>query len=174
MDRSTVTYTTYWCAPVRQPVQEYYFKGTYTKEEPNPFTGRHCSFQALQLIEKGHVCVSADPELGKPRSFPFAGFYSCMVGNPLAQRNNSKTSPKDCPSGYSQHLAMVDNDCAISYCLKSGIRSPILQMPIHLPLFINIPERSLNDSYNFYLWATDGSLWLKNASTAQATTTYSR
>ena len=167
VDRSTVTYKTYWCAPVGQPVQEYFFGGTYTKEEPNPFTGRHgcpTSFQALQLTEKGHVCVSADRELGKPRSFPFAGFYSCMVGNPLAQRNNSKTSPKDCPSGYSQHLAMVDNDCAISYCLKSGILSAIQMMPIQLPPFINIPERSLNDSYNFYLWATDGSLWLKNAS----------
>ena len=166
VDRSTVTYKTYWCAKDGQPVQEYYFGGTYTKEEPNPFTGRHgcpTSFQALQLTEKGHVCVSADRELGKPRSFPFAGFYSCMAGNPLALRNNSKTPPKDCPTGYSQHLAMVDNDCAINYCLKSGTLSSIQRMPIQLPPFINIPERSLNDSYNFYLWATDGSLWLKNA-----------
>ena len=168
-DKTTVTYKTYWCAPHGQghPIEEYYFGGTYTNEEPNPFTGRHgcpTSFRALKLTEKGHVCVSADPELGKPHSFPFAGFYSCMNGNPLARRNSSDGFPRECPSGYSQHLAMVDNDCAISYCLKAGILSAIQQMPIQLPPFMNIPESSLNDTYNFYLWATDGSLWMKNAS----------
>ena len=139
-------------------------------EEPNPYTGRHgcpTSFRALRFTGKGHVCVSADPELGKPRSFPFAGFYSCRNGNPNARRNNSSTFPRDCPTGYSQHLAMVDNDCAISYCLKAGILSAIQQMPIQLPPFMNIPENALNDTYNFYLWATDGSLRVKNASEEQ-------
>ena len=184
MDRSTITYKTYWCvrSGSSQPEQQYFFGGIFTKDTPNPFTGTTgcpTSFNPVRFTGSGHVCVSADPELGRPRSFPFAGFYSCRAGNPLARRNDSPDTspdPRECPQGFTQHLALVDNNCDVNYCLRAGILAGIQRMPVQLPPFMNLPSSAFNDTQTFYLFAVDGSVWVNNytnaASSMRAWTVY--
>ena len=170
MDRSTVAYNTYWCvrSGAPQPEQQYFFGGIFTKETPNPITGTigcPTSFQQVRFTSSGHVCVSADPELGRPRAFPFAGFYSCRAGNPLARSNNSSNTssdPRDCPQGFTHHLALVDNNCEVSYCLRAGALAGIQQMPIQRPPFMDLPSSAFNDTQTFYLFTADGSVWVNN------------
>ena len=178
VDRSTVAYKTYWCvrSSASQPEQQYFFGGIFTKDTPNPFTGTigcPTSFHPVRFTGSGHVCVSADPELGRPRSFPFAGFYSCRAGNPLARRGNSSDTspdPRECPQGFTQHLALVDNNCEVSYCLRSGTLAGIQRMPVKLPPFMDLPSSAFNDTQTFYLFAVDGSVWVNNYTTAASST----
>ena len=174
MDRSTVAYNTYWCvrSGAPQPEQQYFFGGIFTKDTPNPITGTigcPTSFHPVRFTSSGHVCVSADPELGRPRSFPFAGFYSCRAGNPLARRNDSSrttSDPRECPQGFTQHLALVDNNCEVSYCLRAGALARIQRIPVQLPPFMDLPSSAFNDTQTFYLFTVDGSVWVSNHTTA--------
>ena len=178
VDRSTVSYKTYWCVRrgADQPEQQYFFGGIFTKETPNPITGTigcPTSFHAVRFTSSGHVCVSADPELGRPRAFPFAGFYSCIAGNPLARRNDSSAAspdPRDCPQGFTQHLALVDNNCEVSYCLRAGALAGIQRMPVKLPPFMDLPSSAFNDTQTFFLFTVDGSVWVNNYTTSAGTT----
>ena len=73
------------------------------------------------------MCVSSDYELDGTTSLPFAGFHSCISGNPLAIDFNhygvctsGSASPKGCPCGFSQHLTDITNNCQINYCVGTG------------------------------------------------------
>ena len=144
-------YKTYWCA--RSTSKEstlYYFGGIYTTSTPNPLTGTHrcpIHFHSLRFTSKGRVCVSGDHELGKPQSLPFGGFHSCDTGNPLVN-SMQKPYPKSCPKGFSQHLALVADNCEIRYCLRSGSLSKILQTPIQLPPYMDLPDSFINKTDN--------------------------
>ena len=159
---SIAEFKTYWCARSTSNARNlYYFGGIYTTSTPNPLTRTHgCPnhFQSLKFTSKGHVCVSGDNELGRPQSLPFGGFHSCDAGNPLAKTDQA-TSPRSCPQGFSQHLALVDDDCEIKYCLRSGSLSNILQTPIQLPPYMDLPDSFINQTNNFYIMDVEGNLW---------------
>ena len=79
-------------------------------------------FTPLHFGEDVKVCVSSDYELGYAASIPFAGFESCIAGNPLAASSfNASESPNNwphtCPHGYAQHLVAVDEGCEINFCV---------------------------------------------------------
>ena len=159
---SIAEFKTYWCARNTSEAQNlYYFGGIYTTSTPNPLTRTHgCPnhFQSLKFTSKGHVCVSGDNELGRPQSLPFGGFHSCDAGNPLVKTDQA-TSPRSCPEGFSQHLALVDDDCEINYCIRSGSLSNILQTPIQRPPYMNLPDSFVNQTNNFYIVDAEGNLW---------------
>lgn len=65
----------------------YLFGGVYSTTTPNPLTGsQKCPNRFYPRVLGGHayVCISDDYELGYQYSLPFAGFFSCSAGNPLA------------------------------------------------------------------------------------------
>jgi hypothetical protein len=127
------------------------------------------------------ICVSDDYELGYRYSLPFAGFYSCKAGNPLAlkersdllQSNGQKSMltdfmmssgmasyPMTCPKGYSQHLATVDNGCSIHYCIKAGALSGQGLPKIQRPPFMEAPRDSPKAVENSTIVLDDnGELW---------------
>ena len=161
---SMATFQTFWCAAPNTGRQEnhYYFGGIYTGSTPNPLTGTHgCpnTFRPLKFTSKGHLCISADNELGRPQSLPFGGFHSCSSGNPFAKHTDKNLSPKECPKGFSQHLALVDDDCEVKYCLRSGALSNILQTPIMRPPFMDLPDSFLNETNNLYIVDVEGNIW---------------
>ena len=150
-------YKAYWCVATKKVLganSGYFFGGVYTDKTSNPITQTKSCPPNYNTLRFGtnllmYICVSDDYELGYKYSMPFAGFFTCHHGNPLAISNqplaklmqahpNSRSSdsvklssflyqegpgqwPKKCPSGYSQHLLTIsEDDCAIHYCIKSG------------------------------------------------------
>ena len=167
-----VRYTTWWCVALGKvpPQTGLLFGGVYTSTKPNPVTHKlSCPdyFQDMRFGLNGHVCVSNDYELGLKYAEPFAGFDSCTVGNPLAvslglrSTDPSKWPKFHCPSGYSQHLAMVDEDCDINYCIKSGILTEYGSTAVKRPPFVQLPT-SVADNTPVGLFTTDGQLIVKN------------
>ena len=88
---SRATYNLYWCVatgPVT-PDSGYLFGGLFTSKVDNPVTrAASCppTFFPLKVADRAdlHVCISDDYELGEQYSLPFAGFISCVAGNPLS------------------------------------------------------------------------------------------
>lgn len=74
------------------------FGGIYNKIKVNPLTGsKSCPphFQAQHFGPDGmFICISDDFELGSTYSVPFAGFFSCSAGNPLASKNPNNNNGK--------------------------------------------------------------------------------
>ncbi|XP_046561638.1 macrophage-expressed gene 1 protein-like [Haliotis rubra] len=159
---SEATYIMHWCAATGPVSQEtgYLFGGLYTSQLNNPLTqGKTCpvNFYTRTLGKDLHICISDDYELAMKYSMPFGGFISCTTGNPLdmnprpeGNKNStlpslhsflqkSKSWPKDCPKGYSQHLAYVDQGCEINYCLKAGFLSEVGFPKIRRPPFQSAP-----------------------------------
>ncbi|XP_052801692.1 macrophage-expressed gene 1 protein-like [Mya arenaria] len=156
---STASYAAYWCAATGQVKSNsgFLFGGLFTQTTSNVVTqSQSCplKFYPVKLLKELTICISDDYELGYQYSLPFAGFYTCKAGNPLALaerkellKSSSETSmltsfmlasgpsayPHGCPEGYSQHLAEVDDGCSINYCVKTGSLSaqglPIVQRP---------------------------------------------
>lgn len=179
-------YSTYWCAATGQVKDHsgYLFGGLYTKTVVNPVTGTAgcpLKFYPQRFGPEGmFVCISDDYELAARYSLPFAGFFSCSSGNPLVLvksvgvaivpglENRLYTAgpsswPKRCPTGYSQHLAVIDEDCEINYCVKANSLSsqglPVIKRPpFHSPPKMNynitIPLAIVNDD--------TGRVWLKD------------
>lgn len=124
------------------------------------------------------VCVSDDYELGFEYSVPFAGFYSCRSGNPLMlgqhsekkllksghslgaylQNSGSDHWPKGCPSGYSQHIATVENSCEIDYCVVADAFSNHGLPPLRQPPYMDIPAEGFEDSLSYSI-SDDGLTW---------------
>ena len=169
---SKAEFKTFWCARNSSEAQNlYYFGGIYTASTPNPLTSTHgCPnhFQSLKFTSKGRVCVSGDNELGRPQSLPFGGFHSCDAGNPLA-KTDQDASPVSCPEGFSQHLALVDDDCEIKYCLRAGALSNFLQTPILLPPYMDLPDSFINQTNNLYILDVKGNLWENTGNGAEWT-----
>ena len=160
-------YRTFWCGATESDVvTNHLFGGIFSNDRPNPFTGSlTCpqNFDKLKLAADGFICMSNDKELGSPFAFPFAGFYSCEHGNPLAS-NTSNSSQPNCPAGYAQHLGMIDNDCEINYCLKAGVLSIFKNENIIRPPFMDLPLSILNKSRDYFLLASNGSIWVNRHS----------
>lgn len=152
-------YTTYWCAAEGPIAQDsgYLFGGLYSSTTNNVITkAKKCpiKFYPQRFGPKGmYVCISDDYELGAKYSLPFGGFISCSAGNPLAMTSRkglAKVSmgsgpsamPKHCPHGYSQHLAVIDEDCEITYCTKTNSLSSQGLPTIRRPPFHQKPTRN--------------------------------
>ncbi|KAK3095443.1 hypothetical protein FSP39_014737 [Pinctada imbricata] len=147
-------YSSYWCVARGSVPQQsgFEFGGLYTDKVPNLLTGsKSCPlfFYPLKMGESLKICVSDDFELGYRYSVPFAGFFSCVTGNPLMVKNSNRPLaiylgaqsnwPKGCPNGYSSHLAAIENGCEINYCVQSQAFSGRGLPPIRRPPFINLP-----------------------------------
>uniref|UniRef100_A0A673K1E5 Macrophage-expressed gene 1 protein n=1 Tax=Sinocyclocheilus rhinocerous TaxID=307959 RepID=A0A673K1E5_9TELE len=130
---------TYWCSAT-QKIPEYsgyLFGGLYGPSLQNPLTkSNSCppNYFAQKFLSNGMmVCMSNDYEAGTRFSVPFAGFFSCQSGNPLAKGQNR------CPPQFSQHLAAISDGCQILYCVQSGVFTGGQLKPVHLPPFTSPP-----------------------------------
>ena len=175
-DQYTADYKAYWCVDTEKKIAAnsgYMFGGVFTDKIKNPLTqSNSCpvNFNALKFGTNPQmsVCVSDDYELGFRYSLPFAGFFTCDTGNPLAlsseplvklmqatrvgsnqpvklssfmYQEGPKNWPKTCPVGYSQHLlTMTDSGCAVHYCVKAGFFSNTSLPSIRRPPFSIKPE----------------------------------
>ena len=180
----TGNYKIYWCVDTRlvQEKSGYMFGGLYSSISVNPLTQtRSCPnyFYPLRFGEDTHVCVSDDYELGYALSAPFAGFESCTAGNPLATKSSGgglkmqfgllevdpNAWPHRCPTGYTQHLASMEQSCEINYCVKAGTLDEKGLPSIKLPPYRKYPSINSN-SYNVLsIMSPTGDMWKKDDST---------
>lgn len=156
-------YKTFWCAPsyTRHPNTGYLFGGLYSNDLNNPMTrSQSCPSQYNPLNFGSHakVCVSDDYELGGPFSLQFGGFFSCIAGNLLSltqkqSRNSSSflssqsSWPMQCPPGFTQHLAMVERDCRVNFCVKAGSLLKPRDLEIVMPPFEPKPAITGNSTW---------------------------
>ncbi|XP_064641870.1 macrophage-expressed gene 1 protein-like [Lineus longissimus] len=188
---SAATYKAYWCAATGEVQQNsgFLFGGIFTKTSSNPLTktqGCPVRFYPLRLGEFMRVCVSDDYELGYRYSVPFAGFFSCRTGNPLVFNSHLKSQlkssgelslsgyvhasgpgswPHRCPSGYSQHLATVDANCEIDYCVKANALIDQGLPNVRRPPFNPLPGLELNQTDLLFIIGPAKRVWVKNDST---------
>lgn len=173
-------YSTYWCAATGQlqPNHGYLFGGLYNKLMVNPVTGTaNCppKFYPQNFgPENMYVCISDDYELASQYSIPFAGFFSCSTGNPLALKKNTaleiqlhsdgpRSWPKACPQTYTQHLAVVDENCEINYCVKANSLSDHGLAIVRRPPFLSFPKMNRNITIPLTLINDDtGKIWFKS------------
>lgn len=169
---SVVNYNAYWCVDPGQVKQNsgYLFGGYYTSTTANPFTGtKSCPryYVPLHFGEDMHICVSDDYELGTTSSIPFAGFESCIKGNPLAATNPSQSNenswPHACPVGFSQHLVTVDENCEINFCVKSGAFNQQRTLPPRLPPFRKRKQMNPNATDTLIV-VGNSDIWFKTES----------
>jgi hypothetical protein len=66
----------------------------------------------------------------------FSGLAASVMGN------GASAMPKHCPLGFSQHLAVIDEDCEINYCTKTNFMTPQGLPPIKRPPFHKKPSRN--------------------------------
>ena len=179
------------------PDSGYLFGGLFTSKVENPVTrAASCppSFFPLIVGDKGdlHVCISDDYEFGEEYSLPFAGFISCVAGNPLSvahstgqgqAQNKAKAAglssksqrtlkrffeekaqkwPMRCPDGYSRHLATVDQGCQINYCVRLGAMAGPVLSPIKRPPFVSAPPVLIPPSDNVVIFDPATNTWAKN------------
>ena len=157
------TYRTFWCAPQRNKSANsggYLFGGLFSNDFTNPVTrSRNCPLHyiALKFGIQAKVCVSEDTELGQQYSLSFGGFFSCKAGNilridkPSGVLVNPDQWPMKCPSGFTQHLAMVESDCRVNYCVKAGSLQTPQDLEIIMPPFE--PKPSARENASRFLYA---------------------
>ena len=181
------TYKAYWCAPKDHAHENrgFLFGGLYTSTMYNPVTkDTTCPsrFYPLQLLTDLIICVSDDYEQDLKNSLPFAGFFSCKSGNPLVLEAATILKPTgsqdaftkytknqeplswshECPSGFSQHLATVEDGCEVNYCIKTGALSFLGLPKIKRPPFMKLPHDSylLEDAdESEFIFSDDGNMW---------------
>ncbi|XP_065908837.1 macrophage-expressed gene 1 protein-like [Dysidea avara] len=179
-------YETYWCVAtgVVPDQSGFLFGGLYSSTASNPLTkAMSCPshYYPLRFGQDTQVCVSDDYELGYHLSAPFAGFESCRAGNPLATQKadgtikmsfgklsiDPNTWPHRCPTGYTQHLASMEQFCEINYCVKAGTLDDSGLPPIKLPPYRKYP--SLNEhTYNVIsIISGKGNMWIQDNITKQ-------
>ena len=162
---TTARFNSYWCAAIgKVPYNTgYLFGGLFTSRKVNPVTRDYSCpehYIRLRLGTDITVCVTNDYELGGASSLPFAGFHSCLTGNPLAAERNG-TSPKRCPCGYSQHFADMIGNCQVNYCVRNG-RLKIKQLPeAILPPFKRKPVENQWSTDTKSVQTVDGELWVR-------------
>ena len=168
---TTVNYNAYWCVAPGHVSQNsgYLFGGYYTSTVANPFVGtKSCPryYMPLRFGEDMTICVSDDYELGTPMAIPFAGFDSCVTGNPLAATDPSPANkaawPHACPVGFSQHLAAVDENCEINLCLKSGAFNKQQTLPPRLPPLRKRKQMNPNSTDTLVVFGINGVMWYKD------------
>lgn len=184
---ASATYSAHWCASKGHVDQNhgYLFGGLYTSTSSNPLTqSASCPsrFYPLRLLNGLVICVSDDYELGLKDSLPFAGLFSCKSGNPLSLQSSSNSSllqsaghqhslmayminqgspswPRECPRGFSQHLAVVDNGCEINYCIKTGALTSQGLPKVKRPPFMPLPHNIYQIVDPAYVFNDDGTVW---------------
>lgn len=157
------TYKSYWChaKPDSELPQNsgYLFGGLFSDQTSNFVTrSKSCPqyYNAMTITSKIKVCISDDYELGTKSAVPFGGFYSCMHGNPLVKSSNKKT----CPTGFSNHLATMDNFCEVMYCAQTGALSELKFPRVQVPPYTSIPAESLESTAD-YVISRDGTMWMQ-------------
>ena len=177
-------YQTYWCVDTGRVHDNsgYMFGGLYSSIAVNPLTRtKSCPnhFYPLRFGEDTHICVSDDYELGYGLSIPFAGFESCSAGNPLATKSSSgelkmnlgvlkvdpSSWPHRCPTGYTQHLASMEQSCEINYCVKAGTLGENGLPPVKLPPYRKYPNLNPNLYNVMSIVSAKGNLWQKDNET---------
>ena len=177
-------YQMYWCVDTGRVHDNsgYMFGGLYSSIVVNPLTRtKSCPnhFYPLRFGEDTDVCVSDDYELGYGLSIPFAGFESCSAGNPLATKSSSgelkmslgklkvdpRTWPHRCPTGYTQHLASIEQSCEINYCVKAGTLGEKGAPPVKLPPYRKYPHLNHNTYNVMSVVSAKGNLWQKDNET---------
>lgn len=85
----------------------------------------------------------------------------------LASENggDSFSGPKRCPNGYSQHLVTVDNQCEISYCIKTGAFQDKKLKPVKRMPFSPRPGTNPNTTEAILIVGVNGQVWYKNLTT---------
>ena len=172
---SAAHYQAYWCvAPPGEEIPQntgYLFGGFYTSTTSNPVTNSMTCpkyFTPLHFGEDVKVCVSSDYELGYAASIPFAGFESCIAGNPLAASSfNASESPNNwphtCPHGYAQHLVAVDEGCEINFCVQMGAFNTKKLLPARIPPFRKNPKYKINVTETLVVIGIHGNIWVRDA-----------
>ena len=173
-DTTIANYETFWCLVLDHPEQYrgYLFGGFYTSTDINLVTGlQSCpSYYRVQKIAVDvSICVSNNYELGFSHAVGFAGFHSCLVGNPLSIPAGRASTfppiadwPHNCPGGYSQHLVAVQDGCEISVCLENGAFQPKSLLPPRVPPF---QTKSAHMSYATdkpTIMGSDGGIIVRN------------
>ncbi|XP_005369762.1 macrophage-expressed gene 1 protein [Microtus ochrogaster] len=145
----------YWCVASSQISQNsgLLFGGVFTDKSINPVTNEQScpsGYLSLSLLQNLKVCVSMDHELGHKFSVPFGGFFSCTKGNPLVNSSTSRDLGESflqkCPGGFSQQLAVINDGCQVSYCVKAGIFTKDSLAPVRLPPYTQLPLMSQSDT----------------------------
>lgn len=133
-------YTSYWCqAKAESNVQKesgFLFGGLYSDKTHNLVTQeKTCPqyFNSVVLASNINICISDFYKIGRKSAMLFGGFFSCQNGNPLI------AGIKSCPAGFHYHLAAVENDCGIFYCVKAGQGSDIKLPRVRFPPFTDVP-----------------------------------
>lgn len=136
-------YKGYWCAAhdVANTNKGYLFGGFYSPTSNNPLTGsQSCPpyYSGLAFLKEVTICLSNNYEQAKAQAVPFAGFYSCNVGNPLAAPavaiQTENDWPQTCPVGYVHHPLAIEHGCEINICLLSdAFKSNTLHPPKRPP-----------------------------------------
>lgn len=156
-------YDLFWCASQRMPqenrLRTYLFGGVFNNLMSNPLTGtQSCppNYFPLKMGASGlKVCLSRDFELGQEHSFEFGGFFSCKSGNPYAlppahlslpntfsnylHNGLPQAWPQQCPEGFAQHMADIDGNCEIMYCLRNKVFRKAQTSYVARPPFVKIP-----------------------------------
>ena len=177
-------YKTYWCVDTGRVSNKsgYLFGGLYSSIAVNPLTSNNVCpnhFYPLRFGEDTHVCVSDDYELGLALSIPFAGFHSCSAGNPLATKSSTgelrmnfgllevdpSIWPHRCPTGYTQHLARIEQSCEIHYCVKAGSLDEKGLPPVKLPPYQKYPKLNPYTHNVLSIVSAKGNLWEKDNKT---------
>ncbi|WAR00350.1 MPEG1-like protein [Mya arenaria] len=159
------TVKTYWCASdsITEQDKGYLFGGFYSDAISNVQTKqRICptTYIPTKILDDVTICLSDDYELGFEFSLPFAGFFSCKSNNPL-----TKTNTPTCPTGFSQHILDVNDDCEIYYCIQTGAMSvqglpPVRKLPFQRkPRHRANKENHKGDKNVTYVISEDGSTW---------------
>ena len=169
----TCNYQIHWCVATGEVSDNsgYLFGGLFNSITANPLTqAKSCPnhFYHLKFGLDTQICVSDDYELGYALSVPFAGFHSCQIGNPLASKGlvDSSTWPRRCPTGYSQHLAVIEQSCEINYCTKTGSFNDKGLPPVKLPPFRKYPKPNTNYTVGSFT-SVNGDVWIKNETTLE-------
>lgn len=164
---SAANYQAYWCVATGSVSNDtgYMFGGVYTTKTINPVTkAMSCPphFYPLHIGESMEVCVSDEYDLAYGYSVPFAGFFSCRVGNRLAAvgEGASKVNTKRCPKNYVRFLATVDEGCEINYC--ANLRSDYQAKPPLLPPFRSKPGIQRNITQSLVIQGPYGQMWVRD------------
>ena len=150
-----VFYKLFWCVATGKAHKKsgFLFGGLYNSVVINPLTqSQSCpnQYYPLNIGQNTKLCVSRGYEPSNILSVSFGGFESCSAGNPLAMPSDpnglyftkfdTSNWPRRCPSGYTSHLASIEQSCEINYCIKADTLNLPKLVPIIRPPFQAAPN----------------------------------
>uniref|UniRef100_A0A914ECU7 Uncharacterized protein n=1 Tax=Acrobeloides nanus TaxID=290746 RepID=A0A914ECU7_9BILA len=129
------------------------FGGLFTKGQINMFTGSaSCpgQFQQYRMFHDTIVCLSRNYEVDGPLNIKFSGFFTCQ----------SPPSEAQCPVGYTQHLATVENGCDAFYCVRPEEFNRFIPKRVDRPPFED-PSALTNDTESMLYVYRNNTFWFK-------------